>query len=354
MSSRSGSATLSRDEAITLGALQGGRNNRAMYGIAAVAPTVRRHLAASVLVVDTDLPDRPVALVRPLSIRDISPRQERSPQFMRHASSRFHADRAAGRDRDHRGPDRPAAARRAGGPRGGPARPVRQQPEAARPRHAQLPRLARHVPDRRDGHPQPHRCRQRQPVPDRHDCGQQPPDLGVHDPALSSSRGPWPTRSTSACRSTTTPRTRRSGSSPRRSSAPPTPTWASSTSAAIRSARGTTWSTGATRTTSRTARPTPSPARSSPGEIGPLPRRPVRDRQVLRHPEHHRRHEQHPADDRGDRRPAQRHQPRPPRRRLQRRLQLRHVQRLHPAQLDVPRLRLGRTASTRTRPIPPA
>ena len=51
---------------------------------------------------------------------------------------RVHADRAAGRHRDHRGLDRPALARRAGGARGGPAHPVRQQPEADRPGPAQL------------------------------------------------------------------------------------------------------------------------------------------------------------------------------------------------------------------------
>ena len=45
-------------------------------------------------------------------------------------------------------PDRPAPAGRAGGPRGGPARPVRQQPEADRPRPAQLPRRARQLPGR--------------------------------------------------------------------------------------------------------------------------------------------------------------------------------------------------------------
>ena len=52
--------------------------------------------------------------------------------------SRLHADRAAGRDRDHRGPDRPAAAGGAVGPRGGPAHPVHQQPQADRPGDAQL------------------------------------------------------------------------------------------------------------------------------------------------------------------------------------------------------------------------
>ena len=56
------------------------------------------------------------------------------------AARRVHPDRAAGGDRDHRRPDRPAPARGAGGPRGGPPRPVRQQPEADRPGPAQLPR----------------------------------------------------------------------------------------------------------------------------------------------------------------------------------------------------------------------
>ena len=51
----------------------------------------------------------------------------------------LHADRTARRHRHHRRPDRPAAARRAGGPRGGPAGAVRQQPEADRPGDAQLP-----------------------------------------------------------------------------------------------------------------------------------------------------------------------------------------------------------------------
>ena len=52
---------------------------------------------------------------------------------MRHAQTRLHADRTAGGHRDHRRPDRPAAARRPGGPRGRPARPVHQQPQADRP-----------------------------------------------------------------------------------------------------------------------------------------------------------------------------------------------------------------------------
>ncbi len=50
----------------------------------------------------------------------------------------FHADRAAGGDCDHRGLDRPAAARGPGGPRGGAAGAVRQQPEADRAGDRQL------------------------------------------------------------------------------------------------------------------------------------------------------------------------------------------------------------------------
>src|SRR5262249_43422086 len=46
----------------------------------------------------------------------------------------FHADRVVGGDRDHRHPDRPAAARRPEGPRRRCADPVQQQPQAARPR----------------------------------------------------------------------------------------------------------------------------------------------------------------------------------------------------------------------------
>ena len=61
-------------------------------------------------------------------------------------SPRFHADRAAGRHRHHRRPDRPAPARRAGGPRGGPADAVRQQPQADRARPAQLPHRRRRFP----------------------------------------------------------------------------------------------------------------------------------------------------------------------------------------------------------------
>ena len=51
-----------------------------------------------------------------------------------------------GGDRDHRGPDRPALAGRAGGPRGGPAEPVRQQPEAAGTRLRRTTRRERRLP----------------------------------------------------------------------------------------------------------------------------------------------------------------------------------------------------------------
>ena len=74
--------------------------------------------------------------------RSIDPRGDPSCHLAfscrRRAPSRLHADRIAGGDRDHRGPDRPAAARRPGGPRGGPAGPVHQQPQAARPGLPQL------------------------------------------------------------------------------------------------------------------------------------------------------------------------------------------------------------------------
>ena len=45
-------------------------------------------------------------------------------------------------------PDRPAPARRPGGPRGRPPRPVHQQPQADRPGGPQLPRRQRRLPDR--------------------------------------------------------------------------------------------------------------------------------------------------------------------------------------------------------------
>ena len=48
-------------------------------------------------------------------------------------AARFHADRAPRGHRHHRGADRTPAAGRPGGARGGPAGPVRQQPQADRP-----------------------------------------------------------------------------------------------------------------------------------------------------------------------------------------------------------------------------
>src|SRR5208282_389890 len=51
-------------------------------------------------------------------------------------AKRIHIDRATRGDRDHCGVDRAFAARRAVGEGGGSPRPVRQQPEAARPRIA--------------------------------------------------------------------------------------------------------------------------------------------------------------------------------------------------------------------------
>ena len=66
----------------------------------------------------------------------------------RRSYARFHADRAARRDRHHRRPDRAAAARRAVRSRGRPSGPVHQQPEAARPGQRQLRVGQRRLPDR--------------------------------------------------------------------------------------------------------------------------------------------------------------------------------------------------------------
>ena len=83
---------------------------------------------------------------------------------------RFHADRTPGGHRDHRGPDRPALARRPGRARSGPAGPVHQQPQTARAGHRQL-RVGEQLPAERrhlqgHGHPglvQQARLRQRLP-----------------------------------------------------------------------------------------------------------------------------------------------------------------------------------------------
>ncbi len=58
---------------------------------------------------------------------------------------RLHPDRIARRHRDHRRPDRPVAARRAGRPRSRPPRPVHQQPQAARPGRHELRVGQRHA-----------------------------------------------------------------------------------------------------------------------------------------------------------------------------------------------------------------
>ena len=69
-------------------------------------------------------------------------------RFLSGSSAWFHADRAARGHRDHRGPDRAAPARRAGGPRGGATGPVRQQPETNRDCPAQLSRGDGQLPGR--------------------------------------------------------------------------------------------------------------------------------------------------------------------------------------------------------------
>ena len=61
-------------------------------------------------------------------------------------SLRLYADRAAGRDRHHRHPHRPPAARGPEGPRGRQPHEVLEQPQADRPGRAQLPRHAPEFP----------------------------------------------------------------------------------------------------------------------------------------------------------------------------------------------------------------
>ena len=106
---------------------------------------------------------------------------------LRTVEPRLHADRAAGGDRDHRRAHRPAAARRAGRPRGRPTGPVRQQPEADRPRDSQLRRHRRDIPPRRDHH-------EWRPL----ECGRQLPELAGDSSCPRSRRTPPTTRSTSA------------------------------------------------------------------------------------------------------------------------------------------------------------
>ena len=72
----------------------------------------------------------------------IGPRRQEGlrscPETVAPPAKCVHADRAAGGDRHHRRPHRPAAARRPEGPRGRRPHQVRQQPQAARPRRPQL------------------------------------------------------------------------------------------------------------------------------------------------------------------------------------------------------------------------
>ena len=94
-------------------------------------------------------PSRPRPRPRLLSQPHGESKMKRIPK----ARSRgLHPDRAPGRDRDHRGPDRPAAARGAGGPRGRPPRPVRQQHEADGPGLHELREHQHQVPDRQGLH----------------------------------------------------------------------------------------------------------------------------------------------------------------------------------------------------------
>jgi type III restriction enzyme len=82
------------------------------------------------------------------------------------SAARLHADRAVGGDRDHRGPDRPAPAGGAIGPRGGAAHPVHQQSQADRTGAAPLSRHLRCVPARGDHEFQAHRGRHLERQPD--------------------------------------------------------------------------------------------------------------------------------------------------------------------------------------------
>ena len=82
-------------------------------------------------------PDRPPPVQAQVSRGGPTCRPVRAPR-----PAGVHADRAAGRDRHHRHPDRPAAPRRPEGPRGRRPHAVHEQPEAARPGPAQLPRHA--------------------------------------------------------------------------------------------------------------------------------------------------------------------------------------------------------------------
>ena len=111
-------------------------------------------------------------------------------RIARPAPRGLHPDRAAGRDRDHRGPDRAVAARGAVGPRGRPPRPVRQQPQADGPGLHELREHQQAVPHRQGLHQhlrhQPELAAR--PWLHRRRPGQQravaPVDLAGPDPAL--------------------------------------------------------------------------------------------------------------------------------------------------------------------------
>src|SRR5438270_6833965 len=76
-------------------------------------------------------------------------------------SLRFHLDRAAGRDRDHRGLDLAVVTRGTVSPRGRQARSVREQPQADRTGLAQLSLAARLLPARLPFSARPDQLRQR-------------------------------------------------------------------------------------------------------------------------------------------------------------------------------------------------
>ena len=109
---------------------------------------------------------------------------------MKKPQTRVHADRAARRHRHHRRPDRPAPARRAGGPRGRPAVAMHQQPQADRHRRPQLRVHVQRAPLRQGGRLRGERAGH---------AGLRPVVGAEPAPACSSSRATCSTRSTSTC-----------------------------------------------------------------------------------------------------------------------------------------------------------
>ncbi len=90
------------------------------------------------------------------------------------SSSRVHAHRIAGGDRDHCDPHRPVAARCAASPRSGPPHAMPQQHEAVGPRGSQLSRQFHAVPDRRAIAGIPHELAVRHPAVPRSGADVQP------------------------------------------------------------------------------------------------------------------------------------------------------------------------------------